>query len=82
MNRKIHKSHLFSDGTFVPAGSIMGVPSMPHQLDVANYPNPDELDPTRFEHAKDGEATRKYFTSVDSEYLGFGIGAYSRARAE
>jgi cytochrome P450 len=75
MNRMALKPHLFSDGTYVPAGSILGVPSMPHQLDAANYSNPDTMDPTRFEHAKDGEATRKYFTSVDSEYLGFGIGA-------
>jgi hypothetical protein len=48
---------------------------MPHQLDGENYVNPDKLDPFRFENVKNGDATRKYFTSVDSEYLAFGLGA-------
>jgi cytochrome P450 len=70
------KPYTFSDGTYVPAGSIIGVPIMPHQLDSDNYENPNEFDPFRFENAKENEATRKYFTSVDSEYLPFGLGQY------
>jgi cytochrome P450 len=74
LNRIVLKPHTFSDGTHVPIGTMIGVPTMPHQLDGDNYANPLELDPFRFEHAKDGEATRKYFTSVDSDYIPFGLG--------
>jgi hypothetical protein len=74
MTRMVLKSHTFSDGTFVPAGSIISVPTMPHQLDAANFENPNELDPSRFEHVKDSDATRRYFTSIDTEYMAFGLG--------
>lgn len=74
MTRLALKSHTFSDGTFIPKGTILGVPPMPHQLDGENYERPTELDPFRFENAKEGDATRKYFTSVDSEYISFGLG--------
>jgi cytochrome P450 len=76
MQRMALKAHTFSDGTYVPAGTIIAVPTMPHQLDGENYENPNEFDPFRFENAKDHEATRKYFTSADSEYISFGLGEF------
>jgi cytochrome P450 len=74
MMRKALKGHVFSDGTYVPAGTIIGVPSIPHHLNQAIYEEPDEVNPARFENAKGSEAIRKYFTSIDSEYLAFGMG--------
>jgi cytochrome P450 len=80
MRRKVHMPHTFSDGTYVPVGTIIGVPTLPHQMDGANYQNPNEFDPTRFVHAKEGEATRKHFATIDPEYLAFGIGRCSTHR--
>jgi cytochrome P450 len=74
MTRTAQREYIFSDGTYVPAGTIIGVPSTPHHLDAVNYEEPDGFDPARFEHTKDGEATRKYFTSIDPDYLAFGLG--------
>jgi cytochrome P450 len=73
--RKVLKPKTFRDGTHLPVGTMTITPTMPHQMDAANYANPTQLDPTRFEQAKDSESPRKYFTSVDSEYLAFGIGS-------
>jgi cytochrome P450 len=76
MTRKLLRAHTFSDGTRVPAGAIVGVPTLPHQLDRATYESPHVVDPFRFEHAKDkdGEVAHKHFTSCDSAYLPFGAG--------
>jgi cytochrome P450 len=79
MRRMALKPLTFSDGTHIPVGTIVIVPSMPHQLDGENYVNPKELDPLRFESVNEGDATRKYFTSVDSEYIAFGLGAFKLA---
>jgi cytochrome P450 len=79
MTRKALRPHTFSDGTYIPAGTIIGVPPTPHQLDSDNYANPNELDPFRFENTKDGDITRKHFTSVDTEYISFGFGGCGSA---
>jgi hypothetical protein len=46
---------------------------MPHQLDGNYYEKPLDTEPFRFDGAED-DATRKYFTSADPQYLPFGLG--------
>jgi cytochrome P450 len=72
--RKVLKEKVFSDGTHLPVGAFAVTPVVPHHMDSQNYSNPTELDPTRFEQAEDTESTRKCFTTVDPQYLIFGIG--------
>lgn len=76
LNRVAYKSCTFSDGTHIPAGTFVTVPLMVHQLDGRNYNNPLETQPFRFETVND-DATRKYFTTSDPNYIAFGLGAYS-----
>jgi hypothetical protein len=47
---------------------------MPHQLDERNFDSPFETQPFRFEKNVEDDSTRKYFTSVDTQYLAFGLG--------
>jgi cytochrome P450 len=68
------QDYTFSDGTFIPKGTILAVPSMPHQMDADTYANPDNFEPFRFENTKEGDVTRKHFTTADPSYMGFGLG--------
>jgi cytochrome P450 len=69
------KPHTFSDGTYIPTGTIIGIPTTPHHTDSGIYTNANVLDPSRFERTE-GAESKKYFTSIDSDasYLSFGIG--------
>jgi cytochrome P450 len=70
------KDHTFSDGTFVPAGTMVSAPVYAHQTDADNYVDPLTFDPWRFVPRKDEEGPRKAFTSTDLQFLPFGHGAY------
>jgi cytochrome P450 len=68
------REHTFSDGTYVPAGTFLAVPSAPLHHDSELYDNACEMDPFRFEKPKEDNLTRRQFTSTDFEYLAFGHG--------
>jgi hypothetical protein len=74
VNRMALQDYTFSDGTFIPKGTILTVPSMPHQMDADVYANPGNFEPFRFENSKEGDVTRKHFTTADPSYMGFGLG--------
>jgi cytochrome P450 len=70
------KDHTFSDGTFVPAGTMISAPAFAHQTDADNYADPLAFDPWRFVPREGEEGPRKSFTSTDLQFLPFGHGAY------
>lgn len=73
LTRVACQSHTFSNGTFIPAGTFVTVPSMPHQLNERNYVDPLEMQPFRFENAE-ANSSRKHFTTSDPQYVAFGLG--------
>ncbi|EGN97697.1 hypothetical protein SERLA73DRAFT_75354 [Serpula lacrymans var. lacrymans S7.3] len=78
MLRKAMKDFTFSDGTVVPAGSLISIASFPTHLDNEIYNNPNAFEPFRFA-PEDGEGInpRNQMTSINSEYLPFGLGRHA-----
>jgi len=77
--RKIHKDITLSNGTCIPAGTI--VPAAPpfEHMDPDHYSNPQDFYPWRFSdmREKDGEELRHQFVSTSVDYLPFGYGKYA-----
>lgn len=69
----------FSDGTFIPKGTLIVAPSLSLHLDNAHYDNAHVFDPFRFSNLRDeeGESARHQFTSTGPDYLPFGHGKYA-----
>jgi cytochrome P450 len=74
LSRVAMKPFVFSDGTFVPAGTLIIVPMFVPARDESQFPHADVFDPFRFEQPSDKDNARKQFTSSDLAYLGFGYG--------
>jgi hypothetical protein len=68
------KPFTFSDGTFVPQGTILVAPTLPPHRDGGAFPAPDAFDPFRFEEPPAADSARKQFTTTDLSYLAFGHG--------
>ncbi|KAJ6487829.1 cytochrome P450 [Mycena sanguinolenta] len=51
--RQVTKDFMFSDGTMVPAGTLVGVPILAEHHDEANYENADVFDPFRFSRMRE-----------------------------
>lgn len=70
--------YTFSDGTTVPAGTFLGVPTTATHSDPANYPTPEAFDPTRFLPSADAdkESVRgpQHFASTSPSWIAFGHG--------
>ncbi|KAG9310147.1 cytochrome P450 [Chiua virens] len=77
--RKALKDFTFSDGTFIPKGTSIVVPSRSLHLDNDNYENAHEFDPFRFSNMRgeEGEGTKHHFVSTSLEYLPFGHGKHA-----
>ncbi|KAG6332129.1 hypothetical protein ID866_6959 [Astraeus odoratus] len=76
IKRKTMKNITLSDGTFIPKGTYVAVPSHAIHNDSELYENPDTFDPFRFVElrSKDEDNTRYQMVSVNPESLGFGLG--------
>lgn len=64
-NRKVLKDRTLSDGTFLPAGTFITMPTAAIARDPAYYPDPDDFRPWRFAQLRRSsrtEATRHQFT--------------------
>ncbi|KAF8446215.1 cytochrome P450 [Boletus edulis BED1] len=74
--RKALKDFTFSDGTFVPKGTLIAAAavSIHHNKDV--YENPDIFEPFRFAgmHDEDGSRSKHQCTSTSADFLPFGHG--------
>ncbi|KAM7192056.1 Cytochrome P450 [Naviculisporaceae sp. PSN 640] len=75
---------ILHDGTRLPPGSRIAVPTLAIQTDVENYHDPMRFDGWRFARLRDtkqdvaGEAEAKYgAATVSDTYLPFGIGRHS-----
>jgi cytochrome P450 len=66
--------YTFSDGTYIPAGTFLAAPSVPHHRDEDSYANASHMDPLRFELRKEEDIARRHFTTTDFEYIPFGHG--------
>ncbi|KAH0837794.1 cytochrome P450 [Lanmaoa asiatica] len=74
--RKAMKDFTFSDGTFIPKGTLISAASGCIHLDDDFYENAAIFDPFRFARMREavGEGTKHQFVSTSLEYLPFGHG--------
>jgi len=74
--RKAVKDVTLSDGTLIPEGTHVSIPTYAIHHDRNVYENPETFDPLRFVHLQDklGGGTRYQMVAVHSESLGFGLG--------
>ncbi|KAI1657790.1 cytochrome P450 [Daldinia decipiens] len=77
VQRKAIQPFSFTDGTFLPTGTLVAVPQQAIMKDAEYYPNPDQFDPFRF-HPGDPtrEAVQKW-TDVNLQYPFWGSPARS-----
>lgn len=79
IQRKAMKNLVLSDGTFIPKGTRVVVPTRAIHHDHSLYENAYEFNPFRFSNLEDGEGenSRVQFTSVTQDYLPFGFGKHA-----
>ncbi|KAH7906708.1 cytochrome P450 [Hygrophoropsis aurantiaca] len=79
MSRKALKDFTFSDGTFIPKGTIVSVASRAIHHDSGIYDDADRFDPFRFAdlRAEDGEAMKHQMVSTNPDFLSFGHGRHA-----
>ncbi|KAJ7634631.1 cytochrome P450 [Roridomyces roridus] len=69
----------FSDGTTVPAGTLIAVPVLAEHRSEANYTHPNKFEPWRFADMRDeaGEGIRHQMVTPTPDFLAFGIGRHA-----
>ena len=74
--RKAMKDFTFSDGTFIPKGTLIGVAARCVHHDEKFYENPNVFEPFRFAemHKEDREVVKYQYVSTAVDYLSFGHG--------
>lgn len=71
------KPFTFSDGTYVPSGTMLAVPVHHIGRDPSLFPeHPDQFDPYRFtkQRENDGEGNHLQFASITNGTMAFGWG--------
>ncbi|OJD35989.1 cytochrome p450 [Diplodia corticola] len=76
MNREVTAPVTLSDGTRLPVGAIIGIPTFPmHDPDTALYDNPGVFDGARFLKLRETDNDTKWqFVTTSPEHFGFGHG--------
>ncbi|KAH7313937.1 cytochrome P450 [Stachybotrys elegans] len=86
MQRVVLKSFRFSDGTEIPAGASLAVPSLPILHSEEFYPSPGVFEPHRFKRLRENQVNDPIgynsrelyqFISVTKENMGFGFGKHA-----
>ncbi|KAI6042751.1 cytochrome P450 [Pisolithus marmoratus] len=79
VQRKAMKDLTLSDGTFIPKGTHLSVPTCVIHRDSAIYDNPGVFDPFRFSQLRDdgNESARHQMVSVNPDYFPFGYGKHA-----
>ena len=74
--RKAVRDVILSDGTLIPEGTHVSIPTYAIHHDPDVYENPELFDPFRFVHLQDNldGSTRYQMVAVHPESLGFGLG--------
>ncbi|RYP33120.1 hypothetical protein DL767_004905 [Monosporascus sp. MG133] len=76
-NRKLAKSLRFADGTLLPRGTYITMPSVAVSRDPEYFTNPEEFEGFRFYEKRSSaksEANRHSFAAIGPENLAFGFG--------
>ena len=70
------KDFTFSDGTFIPKGTMIAVATRSLHHDERFYENADAFEPFRFAEMRedDSEGVKYQFVSTAIDYLPFGLG--------
>ncbi|KAG9308978.1 cytochrome P450 [Chiua virens] len=81
ISRKAMKDFKFSDGTFIPKGTLIAAATGSVHHDGNLYDNPGSFEPFRFANMgkTDGkiEGFKHHFASTSTEYLPFGLGRHA-----
>ena len=73
------KDVTFSDGTYIPEGTIVAAVATSTHRDIENYENADVFDPFRFSRMREreGEITKHHYVSTSPTNIGFGHGKHA-----
>ncbi|KAI6039636.1 cytochrome P450 [Pisolithus marmoratus] len=80
VQRKAMKDLTLSDGTFIPKGTHISVPTYVIHRDSAVYENPTVFDPLRFyklRRSNGNGSTKHQMVAVNEDYLAFGYGRHA-----
>ncbi|KAK1231303.1 hypothetical protein PQX77_005583 [Marasmius sp. AFHP31] len=79
MSRIARKDFTFSNGTVVPAGTSVGLPTLHIHRSEEAYPSPYSFNPTRFSELreKEGEGIKHHMVTPTPDWLGFGAGKHA-----
>ncbi|KAK7460911.1 hypothetical protein VKT23_008839 [Stygiomarasmius scandens] len=79
MNRKALKNFTFSDGTQVPAGTIISTAAYSLHHDEGYYKNPMEMEPFRFSNMREneGESIKHQMVTPSTDFVLFGAGRHA-----
>lgn len=79
LTRKAMKDFTFSDGTFIPAGSIISAASVATHTNEEFYDDAQVFNPWRFSdmRSEEGEGTKHQMVSTSTEYIAFGHGRHA-----
>ena len=77
--REAMKDVVLVDGTVIPKGTMVCVPTFSIQHDAAKYPDPDMFDPFRFSRMREkgGNETKYQLSTTSPDWIGFGHGRQS-----
>ncbi|KAK7457858.1 hypothetical protein VKT23_010202 [Stygiomarasmius scandens] len=78
--RKVLKDLILSDGTCVPAGSVISIPVNAMHHDERHYENPNEFKPFRFSEMRDSEeggSIKHQMITPNQDYVFFGTGRHA-----
>ena len=74
------KDFTFSDGIFIPKGTLVSTTARAAHFDAENYDNPDVFDPWRFMRMESDGASdrlRNQIVNTHPEFLTFGLGKHA-----
>jgi cytochrome P450 len=77
--RKAMVPYTFSDGTYVPKGTLMVTPAHAIHRDASIYKNPLEFDGFRFSRIREqpGQEAKHQLVATSNEYVVFGTGKHA-----
>ena len=67
----------FSDGTFIPKGTLVFAAARHVHLKSDNYTDPDIFDPLRFIRDETNISVAQSFMTPRADYLAFGMGKHA-----
>ncbi|THU78323.1 cytochrome P450 [Dendrothele bispora CBS 962.96] len=79
-DRKVLKDFTFTDGTRIPAGSIITIPAFAMHHDERHYEDPDQFKPFRFSEMRDSEeggSIKHQMITPNQDYFFFGTGRHA-----